>query len=136
MLVKKQIVSTSDNTKTTNLNDEIKLANYGTGFSISADGLILTNHHVIEGCEKVRVNVLRRSYKADVIKVDTEKDIALLSTKVTLKNPMRIYPLEPILTQPVYVAGFPFGKSVKTVKVTKGIISSLSGKMKMNSTCR
>jgi S1-C subfamily serine protease len=51
----------------------------GTGFLISPEGDILTNHHVIEGAERLTVKLADgRSLRADVIGSDPDTDIALI----------------------------------------------------------
>lgn len=55
----------------------------GSGFIISEDGYIITNHHVIERSSAIIVRLLddRHEYKAEVIGVDDKTDIALLKIK-------------------------------------------------------
>lgn len=54
----------------------------GTGFSISKEGLIITNHHVIEGEAEVRVAYPEEGlFQADVIGTYPEVDLALLKVK-------------------------------------------------------
>jgi len=51
----------------------------GSGFIISSDGYVVTNHHVIEGAAKVRVTTADATeYTAQVIGSDATNDIALL----------------------------------------------------------
>jgi len=51
----------------------------GTGFLIDPDGLILTNHHVIEGAERLTVKLADgRNLRAEVIGSDPDTDIALI----------------------------------------------------------
>jgi serine protease Do len=51
----------------------------GTGFLIDPDGLILTNHHVIEGAERLTVKLADgRSLRAELIGSDPDTDIALI----------------------------------------------------------
>src|SRR5579863_1440549 len=51
----------------------------GSGFVISADGLIVTNRHVVVGARTVRVKLPDgREVPAEVIGVDATTDIALL----------------------------------------------------------
>ena len=52
----------------------------GSGVIASADGRILTNHHVVERAEKVTVSVpgQRRRYPARVVGTDLQTDVALL----------------------------------------------------------
>ncbi len=50
----------------------------GSGFLVSADGLVVTNHHVIEGAADLKVRVGDREYKATLKGDDPDTDIALL----------------------------------------------------------
>lgn len=57
----------------------------GSGFILSADGYILTNHHVIRDAEQVIVRLSdRRELEAEVIGSDPRSDVALL--KVDAQN--------------------------------------------------
>ena len=51
----------------------------GTGFIISADGYVLTNHHVVEGADEVKVTLSdRREFTAKIVGSDQRSDVALL----------------------------------------------------------
>lgn len=51
----------------------------GSGFLISPDGYILTNHHVVEGADEITVRLLDRSeFDAKIIGFDQRSDLALL----------------------------------------------------------
>jgi serine protease Do len=51
----------------------------GTGFVINADGYILTNHHVVEGADRLMVRLTDgRSLRAEAIGSDPDTDIALI----------------------------------------------------------
>ncbi|HWI19320.1 MAG TPA: trypsin-like peptidase domain-containing protein [Vicinamibacterales bacterium] len=51
----------------------------GTGFIIDTEGHILTNHHVIEGAERLTVKLADgRTLRADVVGSDPDTDIALI----------------------------------------------------------
>ena len=52
----------------------------GTGIVISADGLILTNNHVIDGSKSIRVTLTSNGkvYQATVLGYDSTHDVALL----------------------------------------------------------
>jgi serine protease Do len=51
----------------------------GSGFLISADGLVLTNAHVVEGAKEVTVKLSdHREFKAKVLGSDRSSDIAVL----------------------------------------------------------
>lgn len=54
----------------------------GTGFIISPDGYVVTNAHVIEGADKVKVRLFdERTFDADVVGRDAKLDLALLKLK-------------------------------------------------------
>jgi serine protease Do len=60
----------------------------GTGFIIDEDGHILTNHHVIEGADRITVKLSDgRSLLADVIGFDADTDIALIRVRTQTKLP-------------------------------------------------
>jgi serine protease Do len=57
----------------------------GSGFIVSADGLVLTNAHVVQKAAEVTVKLTdRREFKAKVIGVDPQTDVAVL--KIDAKN--------------------------------------------------
>ena len=109
-------------------NTELLQAASGSGFAVSYEGYIVTNNHVIEGCENVKVHNLGTVIDATVISRDPLNDLAILKADF---RPSAIFALgdkNPVLLQDIYVAGFPFGENISSsVKVTKGIISSLTG---------
>ncbi|WP_439107801.1 trypsin-like peptidase domain-containing protein [Congregibacter sp.] len=51
----------------------------GSGFMISEDGYVVTNHHVVEDADLVTVRLSdRREYEAEVVGLDPRSDLALL----------------------------------------------------------
>ncbi len=50
----------------------------GSGFLISSDGWMVTNHHVIEGATSVEVTIEERNYPAEVKGKDPSTDLAVL----------------------------------------------------------
>jgi len=55
-----------------------KRTGLGTGFILSEDGYICTNHHVIFGVDKILVNINGKNYDAKLVGSDERTDIALL----------------------------------------------------------
>lgn len=55
----------------------------GTGLVIESDGTVLTNYHVVEGSETVKVtdSTIGKSYEADVVGRSKSKDVAVLKLK-------------------------------------------------------
>ena len=64
-----------------------KVQGLGTGFLISDDGYICTNHHVIAKVDKVKVKVNNDTYDAKIIGSDERTDIALL--KIESKDKLK-----------------------------------------------
>ncbi len=96
----------------------------GTGFVISADGYIVTNNHVIEDVEKIKVKFNDgRELDATVVGRDPKTDIGLI--KVESKDPLFALPLgDSESVRPgewVVAIGNPFGLEHT---VTAGIISA------------
>jgi len=64
----------------------------GTGFIIDEQGHILTNHHVIEGADRIMVRLTDgRSLRAEPVGSDPDTDIALI--KVESTRPLAVAPL-------------------------------------------
>jgi serine protease Do len=100
----------------------------GSGFVFSADGYIVTNNHVIEGADSIKVNLQvdkngDRSYDAEVIGTDKETDLALLKIKADKPLPYLTFGDSDALRvgQWVMAIGNPFGLDHT---VTAGIVSA------------
>ena len=96
----------------------------GSGFIISPDGFVLSNHHVVAGADKVIVTMAdRREFYADIIGSDQRTDVALLKIEgkklpfLKLGNPEDLEVGEWVLA-----IGSPFGLANT---VTAGIVSAL-----------
>src|SRR5262249_18450414 len=64
----------------------------GTGFIINKNGYLLTNYHVIERTDDIRVKLADgRDFVAQVIGVDEKTDVALL--KIDAPQPLPVAPL-------------------------------------------
>ena len=51
----------------------------GSGFIVSSDGYVLTNNHVVEGMDRVKVSLTdRRTFKAKIVGRDPQTDVAVL----------------------------------------------------------
>ena len=99
--------------------------NTGSGVLVNKDGIILTNHHVINGADSIEVALGDgRKTKAKVIGSDPDTDIAVL--KIDLPNlppPVSLGDVDSVKVGDVVLAiGNPFGVGQT---VTSGIVSAL-----------
>ncbi len=98
----------------------------GSGVIINAEGLIVTNQHVIEGADEIRVVLHdRREFAANLIATDDKTDLSFLKVKSLEPLPF-IQLADSDLLQVgdfVLAIGNPFGVGQT---VTSGIISALS----------
>ncbi len=58
--------------------EEFRSDSGGSGFVISADGLVATNNHVVSGAEELKVHLGDETYDAEVVGTDSATDLALL----------------------------------------------------------
>jgi S1-C subfamily serine protease len=108
--------------------DEILPAASGTGFFISKNGKLVTNHHVIEGCKDIKVFYNDNSYLANVLAVDKINDLAIIEIKKNVDTYYKVANEDPELLENVIIAGFPLGKNVSSaIKTSKGSITALAG---------
>jgi serine protease DegQ len=105
-------------------NDEPS-SSLGSGVIVSPQGIVLTNHHVIEGADEIEVAFADgRKRNAKLIGSDPETDIAVLKIDATdLPNPITLGKMESVHVGDVVLAiGNPFGVGQT---VTSGIVSAL-----------
>jgi len=109
-------------------NDELLQVSSGSGFAVSRDGYVVTNNHVIKGCQNVAIHNNGVTVPVTIAAYDTQNDLALLKGEF---SPDHVFPIRrdnPGLLEDVYVAGFPFGEGFNSaIKVTRGIVSAQSG---------
>jgi S1-C subfamily serine protease len=99
----------------------------GSGFVIDTEGHLLTNNHVVEGADRIRVKLgdSDTTYSAKVVGADPATDLALLDVEAPGDQ---LHPLtlgrsaEMEVGDPVVAIGNPFGLD-RTV--TSGIVSAL-----------
>ncbi len=107
---------------------------YGTGFFLTSDGYIATNHHVIKDCETVTVYLHSgRGYDAEIVGVSVAEDLAVLKIKGK-----EAFPTLPIgdstqltVGEKTVVVGNPAGAEA-AFTTTDGIISALDRKVLIN----
>lgn len=97
---------------------------FGSGFIISTDGYVLTNHHVIEGAGKITVHLDdRRALQAKLVGSDPSTDVAVLKVKAADLPALSIGDSQIVKPgQWVVAIGSPFGFDRS---VTAGIVSAM-----------
>jgi serine protease Do len=95
----------------------------GSGFVVSADGFVVTNHHVIDGGGKIQVSFDKdNKFDAELIGTDQRTDIALLKIKASQTFPfVKFAGGTPRVGDWVLAVGNPFGLGGT---VTAGIVSA------------
>ena len=98
----------------------------GSGVIIAADGIVVTNHHVIKDADEVKVALNDgREYSAEIVLIDEKSDLALL--KFEPEGDLQVVPLgeseELEVGDLVLALGNPFGVGQT---VTSGIVSALA----------
>jgi serine protease DegS len=105
------------------LRGETRETGLGSGVILSADGLILTNRHVVQGAERIRV-ILADGHKVEVavLGVDAETDLAVLKADaVALPTAPIGDPRSLRVGDLVLAIGNPYGMGQT---VTQGIVSA------------
>jgi serine protease Do len=95
----------------------------GSGFIISGDGYLLTNHHVVDGADDIFITLSdRREFKGKLIGSDRRTDVALVKVEATGLPFVRIGdPNKTKVGEWVIAIGSPFGLDNT---VTAGIVSA------------
>ena len=97
----------------------------GSGFIVSPDGYIVTNAHVVENAEEIKVRLTdKRELKAKVVGVDTRSDVAVIKVEGTNLPTVKIGDSNKLRTGEWVIAiGSPYGFANT---VTAGIVSATS----------
>lgn len=108
---------------------------FGSGFVYSADGLIATNNHVVEGASKIYVtlNGSEERYEATVVGTDSYSDLAIIKIDKTGLTPVTFGSSSSLrLGDTVFAIGSPYS-GLFANSVSSGIISGLDRQMVLNS---
>ena len=103
--------------------DEEQPRGVGSGFILSADGLIMTNAHVVEGADEVLVTLTdKREFKAKIIGADKRTDVALVKIEAAGLPAVKVGDVNRLrVGEWVMAIGSPFGLENT---VTAGIVSA------------
>ena len=109
-----------------------EVAGLGSGFVISADGLVITNEHVVRDAGVVVVTFADgREFDADVVGTDEVNDLAVLRIRAPRGTQLPVAPLGDsdglMIGEWVVAIGNPFGYLLSNAEpsVTAGVVSAL-----------
>ena len=94
----------------------------GAGIAWDANGLILTNNHVVGRHSPIVLLQDDREYDSKLVARDPDVDLALLSIDATDLTPLRPASVSPRVGEMVFAFGHPWGQRNT---VTRGIVSAL-----------
>lgn len=108
-------------------NNQLQLASTGRGFFVSANGDVITNHHVTDKCTQLRIT--GRDTLVRPTADDTENDIALLATSVHASSVATFRGGHSIRAgDNIVVIGYPLrGLLANEANVSTGTVSALAG---------
>jgi len=114
--------------KQTPEDNQIVAAASGTGFFVSKSGHIISNHHVIEGCDTTKLTFKGKEVTADVLAVDKMNDLAILKANLIPNKVYSVATEDAGLLEDIIIAGYPLGKKVSAaIKTSKGSVTALAG---------
>lgn len=118
------IVSINCSAVSTNIfGQRVESASSGSGFVITQDGYIVTNHHVISGASSVTVTMYDGTeYPATVVGSDSDYDVAVLKIDATGLQPVTLGSSKDVnVGDTVLAIGNPLGEL--TFSMSQGIVS-------------
>lgn len=128
MRVAPAVVSVYAANRGTNAQVTQNLSSQGSGVIVAANGIVLTNLHLLQGFENITV-VLNdgRSYPAELIGSDMETDLAVVQIGAKVLPFLKLDEAEPLKVGDIVLAiGNPFGVGQT---VTQGIVSATSRRL-------
>jgi len=100
----------------------------GTAFFINDKGNLITNHHVVNGCDKLTISYLDKDYQVSLLHSDENLDLAVLKADMKANSYISLSKNSSKKLQDIYAAGYPLGKGLSNdLKITSGIVSSIKG---------
>tara|TARA_B100001057_G_scaffold318240_1_gene318502 strand:- start:305 stop:1873 length:1569 start_codon:yes stop_codon:yes gene_type:complete len=119
---KEKIITTPD------IDSSLITIGSGSGFYINNKGYALTNNHVIDICKQSIAVIDGKETLFRVIATDKTNDVAVLKTDYKSRNFIKINEDGAKLGENVIAVGYPLaGRLSDSVKITRGVVSSLSG---------
>ena len=105
-----------------------RLVGTGSGFVVTDDGYLLTNHHVVKDGNRFLIKAENGCYNAKLVKINKKDDLALLKVDGSFTALHIANSKNGRLGQEVFTVGFPnISLQGLSPKLTKGSISSTTG---------
>lgn len=114
-----------------------EVSSSGTGYAISSNGYIVTNHHVTNGATSIKIRGINgdfsKKYSAKIIIEDKNNDLSIIKIDDQMFKSLGTVPYiianrTSDVGSSVFVLGYPLRATMgDEVKLTNGIISSKSG---------
>jgi len=100
----------------------------GSGFFVTDQGHIVSNEHVVGVCKKVKAYEAGKEIYLDILATDSVNDIGLVKGKFKNIKYLNIKTDGAELGEDIIAFGYPLSQTLSdSVKLTKGIVSSLTG---------
>ncbi|MBE7004627.1 MAG: PDZ domain-containing protein, partial [Ruminococcaceae bacterium] len=128
------VVSINTTITTNVFNQTVQSASAGSGFIITADGYIVTNYHVIESANDVKVTLYDgKEYDAKVIGGDADYDVAVLKIDATGLQAVTIGNSATLqIGEDIAAIGNPLGEL--TFSMSEGIVSCVDREINVDGT--
>ena len=109
--------------------DRLRIIATGSGFFVNDNGYLVSNYHVIEICQAVGVPLDGQIFPVKILASDIVNDLIVGKIELNGKNPyLSINTEGAYLGDNILAAGFPLDNDLsESIKVTRGIVSSMSG---------
>ena len=109
-------------------NSKLVVIGLGTGFFVSSDGHVVSNDHVVGICRKVASKIDGTIINFNVINTDKVNDLGLIKGEYKSKHFLNIKSGGAEFGEDIITFGYPLSNDLSdSVKLTRGIVSSLSG---------
>jgi S1-C subfamily serine protease len=95
----------------------------GTGFAVS-ENAVITNEHVVQGCERIRVGGRHEGF---LVKGDKTLDLAQIRVSNNFTEFLTVRDRGPRLNETVIIAGYPLHGLFSDLAITNGNVSRMSG---------
>ena len=109
-------------------NAKLYVIGSGTGFFVSSEGHVVSNDHVVGICRTVATKIEGEINYFNILNTDEVNDLGLIKGDYKSKNFLNIKSGGAEFGEDIVAFGYPLSDALSTsVKLTRGIVSSLSG---------